>query len=60
MSPIINQFRRMISDDGRDDKDFSKQKETLQQSQEYLRQAAEALTRAAHNLADVIKLHQRT
>lgn len=55
MNTILSQFRRIFSDDGRGDKDFSGQEERLRQAQQYLKEAADGLTKAANLLADIIK-----
>lgn len=58
MINIVNQFRRIFSDDGRDDRDFSDQEERLRQAQLHLKEAADGLARAASILADLIKARQ--
>ncbi|MBR0913138.1 hypothetical protein [Bradyrhizobium japonicum] len=55
MNQLINQWRRIFSDDGRGDKDFSDQEERLRKAQSELKAAAESLGRAADLLADFIK-----
>lgn len=55
MNQIINQWRRIFSDDGRGDKDFSDQEERLRKAQTELKEAAASLGRAADLLADFIK-----
>lgn len=54
MNQIINQFRRIFSDDGRGDKDFTKQEERLKRAQDELKEASASLARAANLLADFI------
>jgi hypothetical protein len=56
MNSIANQFRRIFSDDGRGDKDFTGQEERLRKAQQHLTEAAEGLTKAANILADLLKL----
>lgn len=56
MRAILNNFRRMFLDDGRDDRDFSGQEKRLQEAQKYLREATDGLTKAAGILSDLIKL----
>lgn len=55
MNQIINQFRRIFSDDGSGDKDFTDQELRLREAQSHLKEAAASLTRAANSLADFIK-----
>lgn len=55
MNQILNQWRRIFSDDGRGDKDFSEQEIRLRQAQKELTEAAASLGRAADLLADFIK-----
>lgn len=55
MNMVLSQFRRIFSDDGRGDKDFSEQEERLRKAQQYLKEAADGLTKAANLLADIIK-----
>lgn len=55
MNSIVNQFRRMFVDDGREDKNFAAQETRLRQAQKYLTDAAESLTHAANILADMIR-----
>lgn len=57
MNKIASQFRRIFCDDGRGDRDFSKQEERLRQAQEHLRQATESLTKAAGLLADEVQMN---
>lgn len=54
MNQIINQFRRIFADDGRGDKDFTKQEERLKKAQDELKEASASLARAANHLADFI------
>jgi hypothetical protein len=54
MSQILNQFRRIISDDGRNDKDFTKQEEKLREAREHLHKATDALKKSARNLTDYL------
>jgi len=55
MNQIINQFRRIFSDDGRGDKDCTQQEEWLRKAQDELKEASASLARAANLLADFIK-----
>lgn len=55
MNKVVNNFRRMFSDDGRGDKDFSDQEARLREAQQYLKEATDGLTKAANILADLIK-----
>lgn len=50
MDRIINQFRRIYSDDGRGDKDFSGQEERLRQAEARLARGTQELAKAAENL----------
>lgn len=54
MNQIINQFKRIFSDDGRGDKDFTAQEERLRKAQAELKEASASLARAANHLADFI------
>lgn len=53
MDRIARQFRRIYSDDGRNDVDFSKQEEKLRLSQAKLTQATQELVRASERLNEV-------
>lgn len=55
MNQIVNQFRRIFSDDGRGDKDFAADEERLRQALKYLREATDGLTKTAGILSDLIK-----
>ncbi len=55
MMAIANQFRRIFSDDGRGDKDFSQEEEKLRQAHQLLKDATDGLTRAANILTDLIR-----
>jgi len=57
VSSIFNQFRRIYSDFGKDDKDFSGQEEKLRQAQIRLTQATEDLIRSSQNMNDVMLHH---
>lgn len=50
MDKILRQFRRIYSDDGRGDIDFSDQEERLRQAKERLANHTRELARAAENL----------
>ncbi len=58
MSSILNQFRRIMSDDGRGDRDFTTQESRLRYSQENLRAATEQLVRASNELRDTIRRYE--
>lgn len=47
---LSNQFRRIIHDDGRNDRDFTAQEEALRQSLVRLTQATQELARASERL----------
>lgn len=55
MMQVVNQFRRIFSDDGRGDKDFSVQEERLHEVQEKLVQATDLLRQASETLTGLIK-----
>lgn len=50
MNNILNQFRRIYSDNGAGDHDFSAQEATLRKAQEKLTKATDDLVRASDNL----------
>jgi len=50
MDRLLNQWRRIYTDDGRHDVDFSERERALQEAQERLNQHANELVRAAENL----------
>jgi hypothetical protein len=50
MDKILNQFRRIYTDDGSDDKDFSDQEERLRQAEARLTRGTVELAKAAENL----------
>ena len=50
MDRIISQFRRIYTDDGRGDKDFSDQEERLKKAEARLAQGTVELAKAAENL----------
>lgn len=52
MDRFINQFRRIGSDHGKGDADFTVQEEKVRQSQERLKQATQELVRASERLND--------
>lgn len=55
MNQVINQVRRIFSDDGRGDKDFTEQERRLDEARKKLTEATQALKRAAELLHDTIK-----
>lgn len=59
MNQILSQFRRIMSDDGRGDRDFTKQESRLREAQRSLLKATEELTRAAQLLKGELLLHER-
>ena len=54
MNQVMNQFRRIFADDGRGDKDFSKQEARLREVHRQLLKATEALKSASESLVDLI------
>lgn len=54
MIQVINQFRRVFSDNGSGDKDFGKQEMQLREAQQKLIEAAAALRSASEILTDLI------
>lgn len=56
MNAIVNNIRRIFSDDGRNDRDFSDQEEKLQRARAGLIAEADGLKRAAEALADLIRM----
>jgi hypothetical protein len=50
MNKILNQFRRIYSDDGRGDKDFTKQETLLREAQDRMINATNELMRASERL----------
>lgn len=57
MNQILSQFRRIMSDDGRGDRDFTRDEARVRKAQAYLKDATEALSRAAELLDGELKLH---
>lgn len=55
MMEVIKQFRRIYSDNGSGDKDFTRQEERLREAQQYLLEATQSLTKSANILSDLIK-----
>lgn len=51
---MINQIRRLWSDNGKNDMDFTEQEKKLQDALEHLKTAADSLSRASQTLLDVI------
>lgn len=60
MNQLISQFRRIMSDDGRGDRDFTKQETRLREAQRALREATDSLTRAAQLLQGELLMHDHT
>lgn len=56
MNSILNNIRRIFTDDGRHDRDFSEQEQKLQAARSGLMAEADALKRASEVLADLIRL----
>lgn len=54
MNAILSQFRRIYSDHGQNDKDFSVQEERLRAANAKLAAATKALVRASVHLNDVL------
>lgn len=54
MIQVVNQFRRIFSDDGRGDKDFSEQEQRLHDVHVKLHYATDLLRQAAETLKDLI------
>lgn len=50
MDRLLNQFKRIYSDDGRGDVDFTEQEERLRRAEARLVAGTRALARAAENL----------
>ena len=50
MDKILNQFKRIYSDDGRGDMDFTEQEERLRLANERLKASTRELARVAQNL----------
>ncbi|MBR1198809.1 hypothetical protein JQ574_22695 [Bradyrhizobium sp. AUGA SZCCT0158] len=55
MNSILNNIRRIFTDDGRNDRDFTDQESRLQTARAALLVEADELKRAAESLADIIK-----
>jgi hypothetical protein len=54
LGKMINQIRRLWSDNGRNDMDFTEQEKKLQEALKHLKTAADSLSRASQTLLDVI------
>lgn len=54
MMAVLNQFRRIYSDNGSGDRDFSVQEEQLRLAQQRLTESTKALVRSSQNLNDVL------
>jgi len=50
MDKLLNQWRRLYSDDGRNDIDFSEQEKKLAEAQQRLSNKTQELVKAAENL----------
>ncbi|MEY9158219.1 MULTISPECIES: hypothetical protein [Bradyrhizobium] len=55
MRAIINNIRRILFDDGRDDRDFTEQEQRLQEVLAHLHAATNSVRKGAELLADLIK-----
>ena len=55
MMQVANQFRRIFSDNGSGDKDFSEQEAKLREVHKKLRQATDLLTQVSQTLAGLIQ-----
>jgi len=55
MMQVANQFRRIFSDNGSGDKDFTDQERRLRQAQTYLMEATDALRKASEILTSLIR-----
>ena len=60
MLNVLNQFRRIYSDDGRNDKSFDLDEARLKQSLLNLKAATEKLIRASQTLHDLLVENQPT
>ncbi len=54
LSKMINQIRRLWSDNGKNDMDFTEQEKKLHDALKHLKIAADSLSRASQTLLDVI------
>ena len=54
MNQIIKQLRRIYTDDGRGDRDFSRQEALLREAELNLIYATQELVRASQRLSDVV------
>jgi hypothetical protein len=54
LGKMINQFRRLWADNGKNDKDFTDQETKLRHALQHLKSAADSLSRAAQTLSDVL------
>jgi hypothetical protein len=52
---MFNQIRRLWTDDGSGDKDFTPQEEKLREALQHLQHAADNLSRASEALLNVIR-----
>ncbi|MBR1026842.1 MULTISPECIES: hypothetical protein [Bradyrhizobium] len=55
MRAILNNIRRILFDDGRDDRDFTEQEQRLQEVLAHLHSATNSVRKGAELLADLIK-----
>lgn len=58
MFTVINQFKRIRDDDGRNDKSFDDQEERLRLALGKLKVATDNLIRASQNLSDILTLRR--
>lgn len=55
MRAILNNIRRILFDDGRDDRDFTERERRLQEALTHLHDATNSVRKGAELLADLIK-----
>jgi len=55
MTQVVNQFRRIFSDDGRGDKDFALQEAQLREANKKLFDAIDLVTKASEILSGLIQ-----
>ena len=54
MLSVLNQFKRIYTDDGRNDKNFNIEEDRLRASLQNLKFATEAVIIASQNLSDIL------